>query len=132
MHGGNSSRLAPDGYSNPYATPPRYLWDFGSSATQAGSSVSRSFGAVTPQGQPRDIRLTLTAGSDQLEVTRPLEIRNVAPTISLGTTPATVYSNDTLILNATASDPGGSDDPVTVAWDFHYDGTTFQIGRAHV
>ena len=109
--------------TNTESEPLTYSWDFGDNRTAAGESVTQSFGAVTPANQPRSIHLVVTDGTSQAEQTASLEIRNAAPTASLNSTLTNLYAGDTIPLTATATDPGGIDDPLTVEWDFNYNGT---------
>ncbi len=58
---------------------------------------------------------------DTLTVT----VNAVAPTVSLSADSSSVLPDQPVTFTASASDPGGSSDPIAYAWDFDYDGQNF-------
>ncbi|HVS39904.1 MAG TPA: PKD domain-containing protein, partial [Gemmataceae bacterium] len=58
---------------------------------------------------------------DTLTVT----VNAVAPTVNLSASSTSVQPDQPVTFTASASDPGGSSDPISFAWDFDYDGQNF-------
>ena len=54
-----------------------------------------------------------------------LTVNAVAPTVTLSANASSVQPDQPVAFTASATDPGGSSDPITYAWDFNYNGQNF-------
>ncbi len=120
----------PDGTVDPSSG---IAWDFNYDGVTFNSQVT---GTLTPSWQftapgtyTVALQVTDSNGVTNLS-TMNLTVNAVTPTVSAGSD-MTVTAGQLVSFNGSASDPGGSDDPLSYAWDFNYDGQNFNPGSAN-
>ena len=122
-------------YSDPDGTVSSagIAWDFNYNGVTFNPTVT---GTLTPSQQflsagTQQVALQITDsnGLSSLSVLN-LTVNGVAPTVTLLGGPSTANAGDTVTFGAMVSNPNGPNDPVALAWDFNYDGTTFNPGQA--
>ena len=122
-------------YSDPDGTVSSagIAWDFNYNGVSFNPTVT---GTLTPSQQflsagTQQVALQITDshGLSSLSVLN-VTVNGVAPTVSLMSGPSTANAGDTVTFDAMVSNPNGPNDAVALAWDFNYDGTTFNPGQA--
>jgi PKD repeat protein len=130
--GGTASFTGSVADSGGIVSPNNVAWDFDYDGSTFDPQVT---GTLTPTWQfPTSgdyqvaLQVTDDHGQSALDVVD-VKVNNVAPTVSAGPD-KTIGAGDTAVFTGSVSDPGGSQDVASVAWDFGYDGATFRAGGA--
>jgi PKD repeat protein len=124
----NGSYTDPDGT----VSASNIAWDFDYNGVAFNPVVT---GSLTPTHQftsavPYTVALRVTDSNGLSSIsTLNLTVNNVAPTVNAGAT-QTVNAGDSVAFAGSFTDPGGASDTATYAWDFNYNGTTFNPGAA--
>jgi PKD repeat protein len=84
---------------------------------------------TTPGDYTVALQVTDSNGMTSLS-TLDVSVNAVPPTVNAGNN-LTVTAGQLVQFNGSASDPSQVADPLTYAWDFNYDGTTFNPGSAN-
>jgi hypothetical protein len=104
--------------------------------TRNDAAGTWSWAYTPPDGPAGPTTVTITAtdtGGLTASTTFTLTVRNVAPTITAFTVPATGTEGSALALSATATDPAGANDPLVFTWTItRPDSTTFTLTGASV
>ncbi len=103
-----------------------YAWDFdGDGKFNDGNNATATFSAVGLDGKSnssRTVRVRVSDGTFNTDASTTVSIVNVAPTISK-VTAINLLEGSPATISVTASDPGGSLDPLTYQFDMDGNGT---------
>lgn len=114
----------------PTGTPLVFTWDFGDGSAPVSAAGASTLNHVYADNGSYSARLTVTDSlGATAQVSHTVVVANVTPTVALGG-PFTIYTGGTASINATATDPGGSSDPITFTWDLDGDGVFGETGTA--
>lgn len=122
-------------YTDPDGTvaPGDIAWDFDYDGISFDPDVT---GTLTPSHQYLEagdhlvaLRVVDNHGLESIS-TLTVEAANIAPSADAGPN-RVVTIGDTIAFTGSYSDPGGVGDPVTVAWDFDYNGLAFHPGAVN-
>lgn len=109
-----------------------YAWDFGDGTTDEGVDLTEVDHVYAEDGD-YTVTLQVSDADGTATATLSVVVNNVAPTFGEISIPGSGNEGQPLSFDATASDPGGDNDPLTFTWDFD-DGTDGVVGSsvAHV
>jgi PKD repeat protein len=114
--------------TDPGADTLTYRWAWGDGTPDTtGQSVTHTFADDKPGANDvYTVTLSVNDGTATTTATVNVTVTNVAPTLNPGND-RSISEGDSVTFGASATDPGGANDPLTYAWDFG-DGSPAESG----